>query len=94
MKNIALSATWRSVLSNVNVTALTVDIDNACLWIVSERLNADADTEIDVYKRGLPNEAYGPQDVSVLFTSFPSRFLLAFPGQEKDLYRFITEIHH
>jgi hypothetical protein len=79
MKNIALSATWRSVIPDVNITALTVDVDNACLWIATERLNADADTEIDVYKRVLPSEAYEPQDVSVLFASFPSRFLLASP---------------
>ena len=51
MENSVLSATWRSVIPDVNITALTVDVDNACLWIVSERLNADADTEIDVYKR-------------------------------------------
>ena len=52
MENSVLSATWRSVIPDVNITALTVDVDNACLWIVSERLNADADTGIDVYERG------------------------------------------
>ena len=58
MENSVLSATWRSVIPDVNTTALTVDVDNlnACLWIVSERLNADADTEIDVYKEA--SESY------------------------------------
>ena len=71
MKNIALSATWRSVIPDVNITTVAVDVENACLWIASERLNADADTEIDVYKRRIPSELYEPQDVSTLFTSFP-----------------------
>ncbi len=77
MKNLALSATWRSVLPDVNITAFAVDVDNACLWIASERLNADADTEIDVYKRGLPSESYELEDVSVLFECFTPRSLLA-----------------
>jgi hypothetical protein len=70
MKNIALSATWRSVIPDVNITTVAVDVENACLWITSERLNADADTEIDVYKGTIPSESYELQDVSVLFTSF------------------------
>lgn len=65
MKNISLSATWRSVIPDVNITNVAVDVDNACLWIASERLNADADTEVDVYKRGFPSESYELQDVSV-----------------------------
>ena len=72
MKNIALSATWRSVIPDVNITTLAVDVENACLWIASERLNADADTEIDVYKRRIPSESYELQDVSKLFASLPS----------------------
>ena len=79
MKNISLSATWRSVIPDVNITNLAVDVDNACLWIAAERLNADADTEIDVYKTGLPSESYELQDVSVLFT----RFALGFSSQAK-----------
>ena len=69
MKNISLSATWRSVISDVNITTIAVDIENACLWIASERLNADADTEIDVYKRRFPTESYELQDVSILHPS-------------------------
>ncbi len=79
MKNVALSATWRSVIPDLNITTVAVDVDNACLWIASERLNADADTEIDVYKRGLPSESDELQDVSVLFASFPPRSLSASP---------------
>ena len=68
MKNIALSASWRSVIPDVNITNVAVDVDNSCLWITSERLNADADIEIDVYKRGLPRETYELQDVSDQFS--------------------------
>ena len=72
MKNIALSATWRSVIPNVNITTVSVDVENACLWIGSERLNADADTEIDVYKRRILSESDEVQDVSILFAYFRS----------------------
>ena len=72
MKNIALSATWRSVIPNVNITTVAVDVENACLWIGSERLNADADTEIDVYKRRILSESDEVQDVSILFAYFRS----------------------
>ncbi|KAF8260574.1 IKI3 family-domain-containing protein [Lactarius quietus] len=64
MKNIALSATWCSVIPDVNITSVALDVDNACLWIASERMNADADTEIDVYKRGLQSEPYELQDTT------------------------------
>jgi hypothetical protein len=87
MKNIALSATWCSVIPDVNITNVAVDVDNACLWIASERLNADADTEIDVYKRGIPRESYELQEVSVLFTPLP-------PGiSSRDRSHDITDIH-
>ena len=88
MKNIALSASWRSVIPDVNITNVTVDVDNSCLWITSERLNADADIEIDVYKRGLPKESYEHQDVSVLFTRFP-------PGisSQDQSHHDVTDIH-
>ncbi|KAH9022450.1 IkappaB kinase complex IKAP component [Lactarius hengduanensis] len=62
MKNISLSAIWRSVIPDVNITTVAVDVDNACLWIASERLNADADTEIGVYKRALPSGSDELQD--------------------------------
>ncbi|KAH9039879.1 IkappaB kinase complex IKAP component, partial [Lactarius pseudohatsudake] len=64
MKNISLSATWRSVIPDVSITTVAVDVDNACLWIASERLNADADTEIDVYKRALPSGSDELQDIA------------------------------
>ncbi|KAH8994552.1 Elongator complex protein 1 [Lactarius akahatsu] len=64
MKNIFLSAIWRSVIPDVNITTVAVDVDNACLWIASERLNADADTEIDIYKRALPSGSDELQDIA------------------------------
>ena len=64
MKNIAISGTWFSDIPGGNITATIVDIDRACLWIASERLNADADTEIDIYKKGLPGDSYEVEDVS------------------------------
>jgi hypothetical protein len=47
-----------------NITTTIIDVDRACLWIASERLNADADTEIDIYKKGLPGDSYEMGDVS------------------------------
>jgi hypothetical protein len=64
MKNIFLSGTWRAVIQGSNITTTTVDVDRTCLWIASERWNADADIEIDIYKRGLPGDSYEMEDVS------------------------------
>lgn len=64
MKNIAISGTWFSDIPGVNITTTIVDVDRACLWIASERLNPDADTEIDIYKKGLPSDSYDVEDVS------------------------------
>ncbi|KAH9042892.1 IkappaB kinase complex IKAP component [Lactarius deliciosus] len=77
MKNLSLSAIWRSVIPDVNITTVAVDVDNACLWIASERLNADADTEIDVYKRALPSGSDESQDSFSQVTSLKS-----IPGEE------------
>jgi elongator complex protein 1 len=64
MKNIAISGTWSSDIPGGNITTTVVDVDRACLWMASERLNADADTEIDIYKKGLPGDSYEVGDVS------------------------------
>ena len=64
MKNIAISGTWFSEIPGGNITTTIVDVDRACLWTASERLNADADTEIDIYKKGLPGDSYEVEDVS------------------------------
>jgi hypothetical protein len=64
MKNIAISGTWRLVVPGSNITTAIVDVDRACLWIASERLNADADVEIDIYKKGIPDDSYEMEDVS------------------------------
>lgn len=64
MKNIAVSGTWFSDFPGGNITTAIVDVDKACLWIASERLNADADSEIDIYKKGLPDNPYEVEDVS------------------------------
>jgi hypothetical protein len=64
MKNITLSGTWRAVIEGGNITTIVIDVVWACLWIASERLNADADIEIDIYKRGLPDDSYEMGGVS------------------------------
>lgn len=69
MKNIAISGTWRFALPGSNITTAIVDVDNACLWIATERLNADADVEVDIFKKGLPDDPYEMEDVS-----FPTCF--------------------
>jgi hypothetical protein len=64
MKNIAISGTWSFSMPDGNITTAVVDVDRACLWMASERLNADADTEIDIYKKGLAGDFYEMEDVS------------------------------
>jgi elongator complex protein 1 len=66
MRNISLSGTWRVVIPDSNITTTAVDVDRACLWIASERWNADADIEIDIYKQGLPDDSCETEDVSKL----------------------------
>lgn len=64
MKNIAISGTWRFSLPGSNITTAIVDVDRACLWIAKEQLNADADVEVDIYKKGLPDDSYEVEAVS------------------------------
>lgn len=66
MKNLAISGTWRFAIPGSNITTASVDVDRPCLWIASERWNADADVEIDIYKKGLPDDSYEMDDVSAL----------------------------
>jgi len=75
MKNIAISGTWRFSFPGSNITTAIVDVDSACLWIAKERLNADADIEVDIYKKGLPDDSYEMEDVS-----FPLNFLIPWIG--------------
>ena len=75
MKNIAISGTWRFSFPGSNITTAIVDVDSACLWIAKERLNADADIEVDIYKKGLPDDSYEMEDVS-----FPLNFLSPWIG--------------
>ncbi|KAI9454947.1 IkappaB kinase complex IKAP component [Russula earlei] len=64
MKNIAISGTWSFPLPGCNITTTIVDVDRACVWIASERVNADADTEVDIYQKGLPDDLFGIEDVA------------------------------
>lgn len=64
MKNLAISGTWSFSIPGSNLTTTVVDVDRACLWITSERLNADADTEVDIYKKGLADDSDSTEDVS------------------------------
>ena len=73
MKNIAISETWFSDIPGGNITTTIVDVDRACLWVASERLNADADTEIDIHKKGLPGDSYEVEDVSPPFKDLSLR---------------------
>jgi hypothetical protein len=71
MKNLAISGTWRFALPGSDITTAIVDVDNARLWIATERLDADADVEVDIYKKGLPDDPYEMEDVSFPLV-FPS----------------------
>ncbi|KAI0061864.1 IkappaB kinase complex, IKAP component [Artomyces pyxidatus] len=51
MRNLALLNTEHVLFAHCNVTATAVDLDDGSLWIASERLNADADLEIEIYKQ-------------------------------------------
>jgi elongator complex protein 1 len=86
MKNIAISGTWRFTLPGSNITTAIVDVDRACLWIASERLNADADVEIDVYKRGFSDNSYEMDSEDV---SAPFQVPVPWPGLARR-YRFTT----
>ncbi|KAI0314583.1 IKI3 family-domain-containing protein [Amylostereum chailletii] len=51
MRNVILSKSQNTHLADAHVTATVVDVEDDSLWIASERLNPDADVEIELWKR-------------------------------------------
>ncbi|KAA1476949.1 Elongator complex protein 1 [Dentipellis sp. KUC8613] len=54
MRNLTLSASCSKQCQNCRFSATVIDPEQECLWAISERVNADADLEVEVWKDAPP----------------------------------------
>jgi elongator complex protein 1 len=50
MRNLGLRAVHDIALPDANVSAVAIDLEQDAIYVTSERQNADADIEVEVYK--------------------------------------------
>lgn len=50
MRNLGLRAVRDIQLPNANLSAVTIDLEEDVIYVTSERQNADADTEVEIFK--------------------------------------------
>ena len=50
MRNLGLRAVHSIVLPNANLSAVAVDLEEDAIYVASERQNADADIEVEIFK--------------------------------------------
>ena len=53
MRNLGLRDVQNIALPNANVSALAIDLEEEAIYVTSERQNADADIEVEIFKLGL-----------------------------------------
>ena len=53
MRNLGLRDVQNIALPNANVSALAIDLEEEAIYVTSERPNADADIEVEIFKLGL-----------------------------------------
>ena len=53
MRNLGLRAVQNIALFNANITAVAIDLEGDAIYVASERRNADADIEVEIFKLGL-----------------------------------------
>ncbi|KAI0048587.1 IkappaB kinase complex, IKAP component [Auriscalpium vulgare] len=81
MRNLALSSILQKGCSTAKISATAIDPDEGWLWIASERLNADADLEIEIFRqKSAENEALVDDDLpAASFAMFTSPTSHQFP---------------
>jgi elongator complex protein 1 len=50
MRNLGLRAVHSIVLPNANISAVAIDLEEDVIYVTSERQNADADIEVEIFK--------------------------------------------
>ena len=50
MRNLGLRAVHNIALPSANVSAVAIDLEEDTIYVTSERQNADADIEVEIYK--------------------------------------------
>ena len=53
MRNLGLRDAQNIALPNANISALAIDLEEDAIYVTSERQNADADIEVEIFKLGL-----------------------------------------
>jgi elongator complex protein 1 len=58
MRNLGLQTVQNIPLPDANISAVAIDLEEDAIYVTSERQNADADVEVEIFKLGLEqNEA-------------------------------------
>ena len=50
MRNLGLRAVHNIALPNANLSAVAIDLEEDAIYVTSERRNADADVEVEIFK--------------------------------------------
>lgn len=50
MRNLGLRAVHNVALPNTDISAVAIDLEQDAIYVTSERQNADADIEVEVFK--------------------------------------------
>ena len=53
MRNLGLRAVQNIAFPNANISAVAIDLEEDAIYATSERQNADADIEVEIFKLGL-----------------------------------------
>jgi len=52
MRNLGLRAVHNIAFPNANLSAVAIDLEEDAIYVASERQNADADIEVEIFKFG------------------------------------------
>ena len=59
MRNLGLRDAQNIALPNANISALAIDLEEDAVYVTSERQDADADIEVEIFKLGLQQNEVG-----------------------------------
>ena len=59
MRNLGPRDVQNIALPNANISALAIDLEEDAVYVTSERQNADADIEVEIFKLGLQQNEVG-----------------------------------
>ena len=59
MRNLGLRAVQNIAPPNANISAVAIDLEEDAIYVISERQNADADIEVEIFKLNLQQSSAG-----------------------------------